>query len=253
MDVPAVKVLVSNEADDLVGHGLLSRLQHVEVVSYDPNVEELTSQQSTASVLLPPYRSSHRPIRLLGQFGALKMVQLLSAGGDEWAADVPKGVVLATARGAHAGPVSEWVLSAVLTQLRQWPALVRFQDKSVWAHRKFEADTLAGKRALILGAGAIGTEVARRLKVFGASSTLVASRPRKGVLGADSLPEVVSGHSVVVITVPLTDKTRGLVNSEFLRLMDDNAILVNAGRGKIVETDALVRELASGAYARRSM
>ncbi|UOZ09380.1 NAD(P)-dependent oxidoreductase [Amycolatopsis sp. WQ 127309] len=142
--------------------------------------------------------------------------------------------------------MSEWVLSAVLTQLRQWPALVRFQDKSVWAHRQFEADTLAGKRVLIIGAGAIGTEVARRFDVFGASSTLVASRPRKGVLGANSLPEVVPGHSIVVIAAPLTEETRGLVGSEFLKLMDDNAILVNAGRGKIVDTDALLVELVAG-------
>ncbi|WP_326945788.1 phosphoglycerate dehydrogenase [Amycolatopsis sp. NBC_01307] len=246
MTAAVVKILVSSEADDLVGHDVLNDLRNVEVVPYDPDVEELTAHQSAAAVLLPPYRSSHRPIRLLEQLGSLGMVQLLSAGADEWAADVPSAITLATARGAHAGPVSEWVLSAVLTQLRQWPTLVRFQDKGVWAHRKFEADTLAGKRALIVGAGAIGREVARRLDVFGAYSTLVASRARDDVFGPDALTEIVSGHSIVVITAPLTEKTRGLVGSEFLKRMDDNAILVNAGRGQIVDTEALLPELASG-------
>ncbi|WP_370969232.1 NAD(P)-dependent oxidoreductase [Amycolatopsis sp. cg9] len=95
-------------------------------------------------------------------------------------------------------------------------------------------------------AGAIGGEVARRLEVFGVDSTLVASRGRDGVLGADVLPEVVSGHAIVVITAPLTEKTRGLVGPRFLKLMDDNALLVNAGRGQIVDTDALLAELVSG-------
>lgn len=246
MAFEAVKVLVSSESDDLIGHEILGRVRGVEVVGYDPNVAELTPGQSAAAILLPPYRGSHRPIRLLGKLASLSMVQLLSAGADEWAADVPGDVTLATARGAHAGPVAEWVLSAVLTQFRQWPALVRFQDKGIWAHRQFEADTLAGKRALIVGSGAIGGEVARRLEVFGVSSTLVASRARNDLLGPDSLPEVVAGHAIVVITAPLTEQTRGLVNSAFLKLMDDNALLVNAGRGQIVDTDALLAELASG-------
>ncbi|MEU0792856.1 NAD(P)-dependent oxidoreductase [Amycolatopsis sp. NPDC005961] len=246
MAAAAVKILVSDEADDVVGHSILGDLQGVEIMPYDPNVAELTSSQSDAAVLLPPYRGSHRPIRLLGQLRSLRMVQLLSAGADEWSGDVPGRVTLATARGAHAGPVAEWVLSAILTQFRQWPALVRFQDQGVWAHRKYEADTLAGKRALIVGVGAIGSEVARRLEVFGVDSTLVASRRRDGVFGADVLPEIVSGHAIVVITAPLTEKTRGLVGPRFLKLMDDSALLVNAGRGQIVDTDALLVELASG-------
>ncbi len=246
MAAAAVKILVSDEVDDVVGRGILGDLRGVEVVPYDPNVAELTPSQSDATILLPPYRSSHRPIRLLAQLASLQMVQLLSAGADEWLEDVPGRVTLATARGAHAGPVAEWVLSAVLTQFRQWPALVRFQDQAVWAHRQYEADTLAGKKALIVGAGAIGGEVARRLKVFGMDSTLVALRGRDDVLGADALPEIVSGHAIVVITAPLTETTRGLVGPQFLKLMDDNALLVNAGRGQIVDTDALLAELVSG-------
>ncbi|MGH3948447.1 MAG: hypothetical protein ACRDSE_04895 [Pseudonocardiaceae bacterium] len=64
---------------------------------------------------------------------------------DEWFGDVPPGVMLASARGAHAAPVSEWVLSAILCLYRQWPALVRYQDSETWAHRRVDADTLNGK------------------------------------------------------------------------------------------------------------
>jgi phosphoglycerate dehydrogenase-like enzyme len=152
-----VKILVSNEIDDQVGRDLLGRIEGVEVLAYDPNSSQLTGEQRAANVLIPPYRGSHRPIRLLGQLPDLRMVQLLSAGADEWAGDVPANVTLASARGAHAGPVSEWVLAAILALLRQWPALVRYQDTGTWAHRKADADTLAGKRVLIVGAGSIGT------------------------------------------------------------------------------------------------
>ncbi|MBP2340210.1 phosphoglycerate dehydrogenase-like enzyme [Saccharothrix coeruleofusca] len=218
----------------------------LEVLTYDPNEPNLSSTQRAAEVLIPPYRSSHRPIPLLRQLSDLRMVQLLSAGVDEWIGDVPTWVTLASARGAHAGPVSEWVLSAILAQLRQWPALVRFQDSGVWAHRRFDADTLAGKRVLILGAGSIGTAVARKLEAFDATTTLVASAAREGVHASAELSDLIPGHQVVVVTAPLNEGTRKLVNAKFLSTMDDGALLVNAGRGQIVDTTALVAELQSG-------
>ncbi|MFE0027089.1 NAD(P)-dependent oxidoreductase [Amycolatopsis sp. NPDC059021] len=237
------RLLVSDEPDDKIGQEILGKLDHVSIVTYDPNQSALSITQQSAAIFLPPYRGSHRPIPLVRQISNLKMVQLLSAGTDEYASHVPSHVVLASARGAHAGPVSEWVLSAILAQFRQWPTLVRYQDQNTWAHRKFHADTLAGKRALIVGAGAIGTAVAGLLNAFGAQSTLVASKARNGVSAASDLPTLIRGHQVVVITAPLTDETRGLVGPDFLAAMDDGALLVNAGRGAIVDTNALVAEL----------
>lgn len=241
-----IKVLVSKETDDEVGRKILSSMPGVEVVTYDPNELGLTDQQRTADILIPPYRSSHRPIRLLEQLPRLRMVQLLSAGTDAWSGYVSEHVTLASARGAHAGPVSEWILSAILAQLRQWPALVRFQDKAIWAHRRFEADTLAGKRVLIIGAGSIGMATARRLAAFDAALTLVAGSAKEGVHSAAKLPDLIAGHDIVVITAPLTEATRGLVDAKFLASMDDGSMLVNAGRGQIVDTNALVIELQNG-------
>jgi phosphoglycerate dehydrogenase-like enzyme len=218
----------------------------MQVLTYDPNDSNLDGTQRAAEILIPPYRSSHRPIPLLQQLPALRMVQLLSAGVDEWIGHVATDVTLASARGAHAGPVSEWVLSAILAQLRQWPALVRFQDDRTWAHRRFEADTLAGKRVLILGAGSIGMAVAQRLGTFDATTTLVASTAREGVHSTAELPNLLRGHQIVVVTAPLNDGTRKLINAKFLSSMDDGTLLVNAGRGQIVDTAALVSELQSG-------
>jgi phosphoglycerate dehydrogenase-like enzyme len=239
-------VLVSHEPDDQVGGRLLAALPDVQVLPYDPTTERLTGQQQAAEVLVPPYRGSHRPIGLLAQLPALRMVQLLSAGADEWQADVPADVLLSTARGAHARPVAEWVLSAILTQLRQWPALVRAQDEHIWAHRRFELDTLADKRVLVLGAGAIGTATAELLRAFSARPTLVARSARPGVYPVTELGALLGEHQVLVITAPLTTETERLVDAAMLAALPDGALVVNAGRGRIVDTAALVDEVKSG-------
>jgi phosphoglycerate dehydrogenase-like enzyme len=169
-------------------------------------------------------------------------VQLLTAGTDEWQPHVPADVLLINARGAVAGPVSEWVLAALLTLYRQWPALIRYQDAGVWAHRRFDA----GKRALVVGAGPIGTAVARKLAAFDATTTLVARTARAGVHAAAELPGLLAHHDVAVLAAPLTTETAGLVDAAFLAAMPDGAVLVNAARGRIVDTDALAAELSRG-------
>lgn len=246
MTADKTTILVSTETDDLVAHELFAQIDGVEVVGYDPTSKQLDANQKRADIFVPPYRGTNRPMALMEQLPNLKMVQITAAGTDEWVHEVPDGVLLAGSRGGHAAPVSEWVLSAILAQLRQWPTLVRYQDKSTWAHRRFDADTLRGKQVLIVGAGAIGMATARLLKAFGAESTLVASTERNGIHGAQELPALIGGHQIVVITAPLNDATLNLVDKQFLAAMDDGALLVNAGRGKIVDTDALVEELRSG-------
>ncbi len=241
-----MRVLVSREADDQVGRRLLAETPDVQVLPYDPTTARLTGEQQAAEVLIPPYRGSHRPIGLLAQLPALRMVQLLSAGADEWQADVSADVLLSTARGAHARPVAEWVLSAILAQLRQWPALVRAQDEHVWAHRRFELDTLAGKRVLVLGAGAIGTAAAELVRAFGARPTLVARSARPGVQPVSELPALLCEHQVLVIAAPLTAETERLIDAAALAALPDGALVVNAGRGRIVDTAALVAEVKSG-------
>jgi phosphoglycerate dehydrogenase-like enzyme len=242
-----LRVLVSNEADDHVGVSLFGQVPGVEVVTYDPNAASLSDQQRTAEVFLPPYRGSERPFPLVKQLPNLRLVQLLSAGVDEWKPHVPSGVMLANARGAHAGPVSEWILSAILTTYRRWPALIRYQDQHTWAHRLPGTDfeTLRSKRVLVLGAGAIGTAVARLLPAFGATATLVGRTARANVCGVDELPALAGEHDILVVICPLTPDTERLVNAKILAAMPDGALLVNAGRGRIVDTEALVAELNS--------
>ena len=113
-------------------------------------------------------------------------------------------------------------------------------------------DSLADKRVLILGYGGIGVAIARRLSGFEVKLTAVASRARGGdelvasVHGVEELPVLLPEHDVVVVIVPLSKATTGMVDRRFLASMPDGALLVNVSRGKVVDTDALVEAAGSG-------
>ncbi|GAA3012470.1 NAD(P)-dependent oxidoreductase [Actinokineospora diospyrosa] len=113
----------------------------------------------------------------------------------------------------------------------------------MWAHRKFNAETLAGRRVLIVGAGNIGKATAAKLAPFGAHVTLVGRTAREGVHATSELADLLPGRQVVVVVTPLPEVTKGLVNRDFLARMDSGALLVNAGRGQVVDTNALLFEL----------
>lgn len=105
---------------------------------------------------------------------------------------------------------------------------------------------MAGKRVLGIGAGDLGIELRRKLEAFDATLTLVGVKAREGVHGVDELPELLGGSDVVVLMVPVTGKTIGLIDAKFLTRMADDAILVNVARGPVVDTEALLSELISG-------
>jgi phosphoglycerate dehydrogenase-like enzyme len=103
-----------------------------------------------------------------------------------------------------------------------------------------------GKHVLIVGYGSIGAAVERRLAGFGVTVERIARHARPGVLGDEDLPAALSRADVVIMLVPVTPETRSMVDAKFLAAMKDGALLVNAARGAIVDTDALLAELRSG-------
>ena len=105
---------------------------------------------------------------------------------------------------------------------------------------------MAGKQVLIIGAGDVGTQLARRVIACDAVPTMVGRTAREGVHGIGELPELLGEADVVVLIVPKTAATTGMVDAEFLSRMRDGALLVNAARGPVVRTDDLVAELQSG-------
>jgi phosphoglycerate dehydrogenase-like enzyme len=217
---------------------------------------ELPASADSVEAVIPPFPVSRPHLPLLAELPKLRLIQLLSAGAEKMIPFIPPGVTLCTARGAHDDTVAEWVLSVVLAQLHDLPRFVRSQQEGRWDFTL--TDELAGKTVLILGYGSIGAAVARRLAGFGVRVLPVArsARPPTSagcevpgvttVHGIAELPELLPQADIVVLLVPVTPSTERMVDAAFLARLSDGALVVNAARGAIVDTDALLAELTSG-------
>jgi phosphoglycerate dehydrogenase-like enzyme len=188
-----------------------------------------------------PYRLGPEVGGVLSRMTSLQVVQTLSAGVDNVRSQIPDGVTLCSGRGIHDSSTAELTLTLILASLRGIPGFVRAQDRSEWTPGWRPA--LADKSVLIVGYGAIGEAIEARLQPFETTVTRVARSARDGVHAIEELPQLLPDADIVVLIVPLTDETRGLVDSEFLGRMKDGALLVNMARGAVVDTDALVAEL----------
>ncbi len=182
------------------------------------------------------------PARLLAAMPRVRVVQTVSAGVD-WMPDHP-GITLCDAAGVHDVPVAEWTVGVVLAMAKRLPELVDAQREGVW--RKRDGDDLEGAEVLIVGHGSIGRALQARLEPFGVRVRGIVRRPREGMATMDELPALLGAADVVVLLLPLTGETRGLVDAAFLERMRPGALLVNAARGAIVDTGALLAALQSG-------
>lgn len=237
-------VLVPNEA----GVAALADVDGVEVIRYEAG-RPLPPGGEKATVLVPGFLSGGDATKLLDDLPHLEFVQLLTAGAEAWIPRMPAGVKLSICRGAHGGSTAEWVIGALLHIYREFGPFAQAQRDGKWVHEWVThggTDTLQGKRVLIVGAGDLGEQLVRRLDTFDATSALVGRHARDGVHGLTELPDLLGDYDVVVLMVPLTSETTGMVDAAFLARMADNAILVNAARGPVVRTDALIAELNSG-------
>ncbi|WP_324273983.1 NAD(P)-dependent oxidoreductase [Blastococcus brunescens] len=174
----------------------------------------------------------------------LRLVQLLTAGAERFVGRLPDEVLLCNARGAHTPSTAEWAVTAMLAAQRGIPFFVREQHAGRWSFSTHHS--LVGARVLVVGAGDIGRTIGRMLAGFDVELTYVARTARDGVRGMDELPGLLPHADVVVVIVPVTPETRGMVDAGFLAAMADDALLVNAARGVIVDTDALLAELSRG-------
>ncbi len=205
---------------------------------------EPPSSVGDVEFFVPAYDTDLDLSTLLPQMRKLRVLQTLTAGVDNVAQLVPDGVVLCNARGVHDASTAELAVALTLAALRGLPDFVRAQEQGEWRHQARRA--LADHQVLIVGHGSIGAALERRLLPFECQVVRVAHTARPGVHGWGSLPDLLPGADVVVLLVPLTDETRGLVDAAFLAAMKDGAVLVNVARGAVVDTDALLAECRSG-------
>ncbi|MBQ0777193.1 MAG: D-2-hydroxyacid dehydrogenase [Pseudomonas sp.] len=184
----------------------------------------------------------------------IKWVHATSAGVDAllFPALAESDIPITNAKGIFDRGIAEYVLGAVLLFAKDTMGNLALQREHRWQHR--DTEMIDQRRALIVGAGSIGGEVARLLKAVGMQVTGIARRAREDVnfdvvLGNDCLFDCLSVADYVVITAPLTEDTQGLFDDRAFAAMKSGARLINVGRGPIVQTEALLASLQSGHLA----
>lgn len=183
---------------------------------------------------------------------ALRLVQTMGAGVDELLRVVPPPpeVPLATVKGVFVNEVAEYVVGALLSFVRGFPQHAQRQAERSW--HPWASATLAGKHACLVGAGAIGRQVAHVLDALGVTVDAIVRAPRRipplrRVVAAEDRFSVLTGADVLVICAPLTPATRGLIGAHELAVLARDAVIVNVARGGIVDEAQLLGSLEQGA------
>jgi phosphoglycerate dehydrogenase-like enzyme len=212
-------------------------------------VEVVTNPGPDVEFAVINFEVAGRLPQLFAAMPRLRVVQSLSAGVDWLLPHVPTGVIVCKAVGVHDGPVSEWIVAVVLAMQRRLPEYLDSQRLGKWSRGPVHdapSDDLEGQTVVVVGHGSIGRTLASRLAPFGAHVIGVAQHARDDARPPSSLAELLPQADVVVNLLPLTRGTKKFVDTAFLNQMKAGALFVNAGRGKTVNTDALVIALKSG-------
>ncbi|MFL5653727.1 MAG: D-2-hydroxyacid dehydrogenase [Ktedonobacteraceae bacterium] len=169
--------------------------------------------------------------------------------------DADSGVIVTTATGVHATTISEYVFGSILMFNRNWPEMVRLQDRHVWPRSaswyNLGARELVDQTVGIIGLGHIGRRVAQLARAFGMHVLATHRTVSNGEKDPDvdqlypmeQLQELLCLSDYVVLAVPLTQETEKLMGEAELRVMPRNAYLVNVARGRVVDEEALIRAL----------
>jgi phosphoglycerate dehydrogenase-like enzyme len=192
------------------------------------------------------YRNARMTLDRLDALPALAVVQTQTAGVDGIVDHLPAGVLLANARGVHDDATAELALGLTIASLRGIDRAVRERGHwPSWQERGREQRSLADSSVAILGYGSIGRALAARLLACRAQVTAVATTPRDdelvGRVVTDSDVDWGGQHAVVVV-LPLSDVTRHIVDAAFLARLSDGCVVVNVGRGPLLDTSAVLAE-----------
>jgi phosphoglycerate dehydrogenase-like enzyme len=185
----------------------------------------------------------------LRQLTSLKVIQSYAAGIDRLTKFIPPGVIFCNGRGLHDSAVSEWVVGAILAVYNKFDHF--YAQKKIGTWNSVTTDTLEGDTVMIFGYGAIGQSIEKRLSGFGLNFHRVARTGRtesdgKQVHSFKDVGDLLPSTNVLVNILPLTKETDGIINADILQRLPDGALVVNAGRGRTLDTGALIPELQSG-------
>lgn len=227
----------------------VERLESDYDVTIVRTAEELRKAQPDAEILfLNDFRSTL--LRDVGP-GELRWIHTSSLGMDPLLTDeiVNSDIVVTTSRGVCERPIAEWVLGSLLLFTKDLRRTIELQQERRWLHR--ETEPILGRKVLVVGPGPVGRETVNLLRAAGMDVTAVGRTARidegLGAIHAiDELDALLPLVDDVVITLPLTEETRGLFDAERLGRMRPGARLVNVGRGAVIVEKDLLAAIDSG-------
>lgn len=229
---------------------ILSSVEKEDKVLFFDNEKELLKSADYGNIEIVFGEPEYSTIHFMKN---LRWIQMTWAGANKYtsAPDFPDNIILTSASGAYGCVISEYIVSGILALYKNLFSY-RTQMKSGGWNQIEGDDTLEGKRVLILGTGNIGQETAKKLRCFGSYTVGICRTPSNKHLSfdeiytIDSVDTQLQSADVVIITLPGTAETAGMFDAERIKKMKANAILVNVGRGFVVNTDELTNALQKG-------
>ncbi|KAA9148904.1 2-hydroxyacid dehydrogenase [Microbacterium lushaniae] len=198
-------------------------------------------------IVVPPYMGLATVLENLSGI-EVGLIQSQSIGFDGVDSVLPEGQAFANASSVHEASTAELAVALTLAVQRGIPGFVRAQDAGKWAQGF--AESLADRRVTLLGYGGVGKAIAARLAGFEVQLRAVASRARSEdgieVAAIDDLAEVLADTEVLIASLPGGESTTHLIDDAALSALPDGALVVNVGRGSLIDTDALVDHVRRG-------
>jgi len=184
----------------------------------------------------------------IGAAENMKWLTSVFAGVEAFPLDLlrTRGVVLTNGAGINAIPIAEYVVMLMLAHSKDYRAVMRAQDRREWLKDSPGKRELWGSKALMLGYGAIGQEIDQRLAPFGVEVSKVRRHAAPGVLTGDEWRARLGEFDWVIVAVPATPETEGLLGAAEIAALKGNAVVVNVARGSVIDQAALTEALAAG-------
>ena len=176
----------------------------------------------------------------------LRWLVTIGAGVDFLPLDIliPRGVMITKGSGLNSVAVAEYTVMGMLALAKNYREVIRAQDRREWLADSPGKRQLAGSRALLIGYGAIGKDIARRLRAFDVDVVPVSRSGGDGVLLPDTWQARLGEFDWVILAAPATDDTRHMIGAPELAAMKADAVLVNIARGTLVDQQALAHALS---------
>lgn len=229
------KHTVWTQWDDLTGPEGFEMLNPINAPLDSEKLNEIT-------FYVPTYMGGRAALLPILEMPNLQYIQLPNAGYDDAIEFLKPNVTLCNARGVHDMSTAELALGLTISSLRGFPHFFKMQQSGTWDHIRMHS--LAGKKVGLVGYGSIGKKFAQMVEPFEVELTAFNRSGSDGAKKITELDEYLPSFDVVVLILPANNESVKLFDAKRLSLMKDGSLLVNVARGVIVDSEALVNELA---------